>query len=259
MARSRAILIATLCVSGCLPFVDEDKRAELVPSNPFAKGPQDPSSAKFNYTPASAELSERVDFLGRRILAANPQIGLKPLFATMGAPHVEIFHTFTQGDASMVFVTSGLVQQCKNEAELAAVLSHELGKMVAEREERTTPQTRKPQTRPPSEVNVGSAGGGYSFTGDQTRLAELGKFEKENPKKQKTLPRPDPEALARAYLVKAGYQENDLKTVHALLQAAERNYQLEKQFRALGTRWQPPAWNGAKATEKIADGARKKS
>ena len=241
MPRIAALLIVVS--SGCLPFVDEDKRAELVPSNPFAKGPQDIMSGRLNVPPASAELAERVDFLGRKVLGANPQIGLKPRFATMGAPHAEIFHTFGQGDASMVWVTSGLVEQCKNEAELAAVLSHELAKMVAEREDRTTPQTRKPRQRPPAEASVGSASGGYNFSGDQTRLAELARYEKENPKTSIVLPKPDANKLAREYLAASGYQKTDLDTVRPLLETAEKNFQLERQFRALGTRWQPPAWN----------------
>lgn len=243
MRPIRAVFLFCLSSVGCIPLVEGEKRAELVPSNPFAKAPQEPTSAKINYSPASAELSERVDFQGRRILAANPQIGLKPLFATMSAPHVEVFHTFYPGDASMVFVTSGLVEKCKSEAELAAVLSHELAKMVAEREERTTPQLRKPQSRPPGEVSIGSAPGAYNLSGDQTRLVELAKFEKANPKTPQPLPRPDPQALAQNYLAAAGFQKTDLEVVQPLLQAAEKNYQLEKQFRSLGNRWQPTGWN----------------
>src|SRR5262249_39695897 len=72
----------------------------------------------------------RVDAGGRQLLAANPQVGAKPLFHTIGAPQPEVFHRGT----SDVWVTEGLVRQCATDGQLAALLCLELGKMVAERE-----------------------------------------------------------------------------------------------------------------------------
>ena len=65
-----------------------------------------------------------------------------------------------------------------------------------------------------------------------TAVAELGRFEKANPKTpSRPLPRPDPLKLARNYLEKAGYQGTDLDTVNPLLQAAEKNVALERHFK----------------------------
>src|SRR5262249_25936539 len=128
MRRSLPLLFVFL-LAGCLPTVDETPQVGF---DPFGKSTTAApvQQRQGNYAPASGELSRRVDCIGRGLLAKNPQIGMKPLFATIGSPDVEIFHK----DTSMVWVTAGLVQKCKAEADLAAVLSLELGKMVSERE-----------------------------------------------------------------------------------------------------------------------------
>src|SRR5687768_2038812 len=122
--------VGLFLVGGCLPFdLAEGDKTALVSNNPFGAEAPPTTKAKANYAPASQEVSLRVDKIGRDVLTANPQIGLKPLFATIGAPQPEVFHV----DNRLVYVTEGLVKQCRSEAELAAVLSAELGKMVAER------------------------------------------------------------------------------------------------------------------------------
>ena len=62
-----------------------------------------PEKRQANYAPASQELAQRVDFIGSQICAANPQIGMRPAFITIGSPSVEIFHK-----EAMLFATSGL-------------------------------------------------------------------------------------------------------------------------------------------------------
>ena len=82
---------------------------------------------------------------------------------------------------------------------------------------------------------------GGQFTGqDRTALAELAKFEKANPRSNRPLPRPDPYNLARGYLEKAGF-EGDLASVEPLVQAAERNVALERQFKGMlpQSNWAP--------------------
>src|SRR5713101_6941225 len=146
-------------VSGCL---GDDEKTKLVPSEPFGNAPGamsgsppttldqstslNPRTAlsptgpvtRASNRPAPAESAARVDLLGRNILAANPQIGMKPQFMVIGSPQPEIFHKKT----GELFITEGLVKQCKTEGELAALLSHELGKMVSEREALAGPQAR---------------------------------------------------------------------------------------------------------------------
>jgi hypothetical protein len=207
-----------------------------VSSNPFGLQ-ESRRTAKVNYQPADEALALKVDSVGRNLLAANPQLGLKTtLFATIGnAPQPEIFHT----EGGRVWVTEGLVQRCATEGELAALLALELGKIVADREAAASPQMRDPERLPPIQVPIGNAG--QITNADLVHEVELAKFEKQRPKRQRTLPRPDPQQLARGYLEKAGYQTADLDSVQPHLQAAQQNMTLERQFKGtlLPNAWTP--------------------
>jgi hypothetical protein len=171
---------------------------------------------------ANSLTGSRVDSLGNKILADNPQIGAKPLFHTIGAPEAEIFHHGT----SSIYITQKMVEMCPTEAELAAVLCMEFGKMVAEREAAAPLTPRRPALAPldpglPAAVSV-----------DQFRQAELAKFEQQrggHPSRDGQLP--DPDALARIYLQRAGFASVDLDKVHPQLRAAAGNSTFENQFR----------------------------
>jgi len=231
MIRSVFLLAFPAMIAGCISH-----GTETVPSSPF--GNSAPASApprNVNYAPAAPEVSMRVDSLGRKILAANPQIGMKPLFGTIGDPKPEIFHK----DATVVYITAGLVGMCKTEGQLAAVLSQELGKMVSEREARTSATTREGPGLPPAECIVGQ-GGGYGGAPDMTHQAEMARYEKKYPRRP--LPPPDPRFLAQNYLEKAGYPRNELDGVIPLLDAAEKNYVLEPQLTGVSKQrsWTPP-------------------
>jgi len=206
------------------PGKEEGSNA-LVPASPFGIPP---GSAQQTHTvafaPASHETALRVDRVGRDVLAANPQIGLRPLFATIGASQPELFH---QG-SSMVHITEGLVAKCQGDGQLAALLCLELGKMVAEREQMASPQMRNPPRRPPLDVPIGNAG---QFTApDLTHMAELAPYDRDRQRAAKQLPPPDPAVLAGSYLEKAGFSPTELNAVAPLLAAAERNCSLEKQI-----------------------------
>jgi len=226
-------VLLILSAGGCdvwqKQFAADQKSTAQVPGNPFGIPPQ--MTSKAGLTPAEGDVAWRVDFVGRKLLAANPNIGLKPLFATIKSPQAEIFH---QGNR-IVYVTDGLVNRCKNETELAAVLASELGKMVADREASNLASGQ--EKLPPIATPIGNAA---NLSGpDQTALAELGRFEKENPRKLQV--RPDPRNLAGVFLEKAGYPKTELDTVRPILQAAERNYALEKQLNAnpFQPKWSP--------------------
>jgi hypothetical protein len=150
----------------------------------------------------------------------------------------------------MLCVTSGLVQQCKGEANLAAVLSYELGRMVSEREERASPESRDPERRPPGEVPIGNSA--VFNTPDQTHLVELARFEKEHPRRIRPLPRPDPAVLAKSYLKQAGYHPSDFEDAWPLLQAADKNYVYEKHFKTWSpaSAWTPTAPTPGSSTPK---------
>jgi hypothetical protein len=170
-------------------------------------------------------MSMRVDATGRKLLDANPQIGMKPLFATIGDPKPEIFHLSQQG-TNTVYVTAGLVNMCQSEAQLAAILGHELGKMVSEREARTSAAVRAAAGLPPPEMVVGQAGG-YAAA-DMTHMAELARYEKRNPRRP--LSPPDPRYLAQNYLEKAGFARSELDRAIPLLDEADKNMAWERQI-----------------------------
>jgi len=170
----------------------------------------------------------RVDAIGRKLTQANPGSGVRPGFAIHGSPKVEVFHQGT----TMVHITQPLVQKCKSEAELAAVIALELGKMVSEREALAHPRTRSPERTVPADVPIGNSGQVAAL--DQVRLAELARFEQEKKAAGKPLPPPDPHKLAAIYLEKAGYSKTSLDAVRPLLDEAEANYILEKQFKNAG-------------------------
>jgi hypothetical protein len=237
-------LLSTGCLQQWKEFIGDDKPTDLVPANTVGNtAPAPPAPArKVSYAPAKGEVALRVDALGRKILTANPQACLQPLFITIGSPIPEVFH---RGVAELL-ISEGLVKQCATEGQLAAVLCTEMAKMVAEREALAGPHLRQPDRRPPLEASIGNAG---QFTGaDQIALAEHAKFDRDNLHSSRPVPPPDPQILARLYLKKAGYGEGELAAVAKLLETARGNYVLEKQIKAAGPlpTWGPPKLPGAK-------------
>lgn len=221
---------------GCLPLqMTAEPKTATVASNPFAVPAETGRTGKINFQPADEAMGLYVDGVARKVIAANPQAGLKStLFATIGnQPRPEIFHT----GPNMVYVTDGLVRKCATEAELAAVLALELGKIVSEREAAASPDLRNPERLPPIQVPIGNSGQNAST--DLAHQFEMAKYEKERPRARRALARPDPNQLARGYLEKAGFQPSDLDTVQPLLQAAQNNITLERQFTGKIT---PSSW-----------------
>jgi hypothetical protein len=240
LARRSLLPLPLLLLAGCVPlqFLDQslgEAETPMVPNNPFGSpGPVQQKVVKASFAPASGEMALRVDAVRHAILAANPSLSVRPVAATIGAPHAEIFHQGTQ----VIYVTEGLVKRCKNDGEIAALLCLELGKMVAEREARFGTHGRTAGGRPPIDVPIGNAG--QFNASDQVALAELGRYEQERRQATRRRPPPDPQELAAEYLVKAGYGKDKLDAVGPVLQDADRNYVIEKQFRAPNG---APAWS----------------
>ncbi|MBY0526646.1 MAG: hypothetical protein K2R98_24835 [Gemmataceae bacterium] len=225
------ILVPVLALAiGC---VGEESRTLLVPDSPFKPptapaSPASPAMTRASYAPAATQVAARVDTVGRNIIAANPQTGIRPLFMTIGSPQPEVFHRGT----SEIGITEGLVKQCTTDAQLAAVLSYELGKMISEREALAAPRTRAMLQEPPQNVPVGNDSGGfYGSSADLTRLAEQAKF-RPPASREAPPPPPDPKALARDYLTKAGFAPTELDLAEPILKAANANTAIEKQMTA---------------------------
>jgi len=224
------LLIGPFFLAGC--FFDEDAKISLVQDNPFGhSAPPAPSSTIAAKVAPTVAVAVRVDQAGQAILAANPQIGMKPNFVVIGAPQAEIFHR----GISELIVTEGLVNQCATSAQLTAVLCQELGKMASEHEALVNPQARVPERIRPMEVRVGNDGGGAFGPADQVYRAELGMYEKEYKQKvtdAASAPAPDPLVLARAYLTKTGYAATELDAVAPILREAGENRSFAKQMLA---------------------------
>ena len=216
------LLPVVFLTAGC---VFDETPTQLVSDNPFGAPAKTSSKAPPTTAavPADTALAAQADTLGRMIIAKNSQAGVQPLFRTVGTPQLEIFHKST----SEIVISEGLVRQCKTDGELAALLCLELGKMVSEREAVAAPWRRTMERELPPDVRMPGDNGA-----DRTQLAELGKYYEADRKRSagtKSLP-PDPQALARGYLTKAGFAATELDRVAPLVRGAENSATLQKQI-----------------------------
>ena len=225
MARVSPVAIAlVLTVSGCLS--DEKKLMTVSPNSP--SGPVHTQSAWMKHAPPATEkVSIQVMQLGQKILAANPRMNQKTTFLTLGVPDLEIFHQ-VQGNNSVIYITEGLVKQCKTDGELAAVLCQELGKMSSEEIAKARPLRAVPDRPPLLTPRVGNDLGGAFGSSDGTDQMILAQYQKEHHPSQQPLPPPPPESLARGYLQSAGFNAKELETVAPLLRKADLNNSLEQ-------------------------------
>jgi hypothetical protein len=213
-----------LAAAGCN---STDGPLPTVGSNPFAPALATPMPSA-SHAPATEAVGRRVNDVGQKLLAANAGLPVRPLFLAVGSPEPEVFHR----DDTSIFISEGLANRCASEAQLAAVLSHELGKMISTREALLALKGRRPDREPPVGMPVGNDSGGVFGAADATRLAELGKFDETRRATAGAAPSPppDPDLLARTFLKKAGYQPADLDAVAPLLRDAEQHSDLEKQL-----------------------------
>jgi hypothetical protein len=225
MTRCPLPIVLCLTLSAGCTDLGGSTTTPTVPADPFHNAALNTTSSKsLACPPATAEAATRVTTLGQKIVKANPQLGLHPLFITVGAPHHEIFH---QGTTSIT-ITEGLVKQCNTDGQLAAALCSELGKMSAERQATALAQAHRPPRFEAMDVHVGNDYGGSFGPADRSDLAERAKLERDfGPSDASQAP--DPHVLAQAYLVRAGYPAADLEVIEPLLHSAEGNNRLEKQ------------------------------
>lgn len=213
---------------GCFPT--SQGTTMVPPSSPFAGTTLASSGFKQDQLapsapPATQEAAVNVARVGLKVASANPALGMRPQFVTVGGDTAspEIFH---RGDYEVV-ITETMARQCKTEGELAAVLSQELGKMVAERAAANLANVT--DHGPPVDApSIGNDRGGAFGPADGTRMMELAKYERKRALAREQATPPDPTVLARTYLEKAGYNPADLEMVAPLLRTADGNNRLEK-------------------------------
>jgi predicted Zn-dependent protease len=187
------------------------------------------------YPKASYEIAERVESMGKWIVAQNTFMGINPQFYTVGVPESVLFH---RGPEEL-FISEGLVKLCKSDDELAAVLCSELGKMVAEKR-----AIRRVGADSDTIPDVGLASGGQVMTGggtpdDPSRMAELA-YQQKRPKLAPTINPDDAAKQARTLLTTAGYNPAALDQVQPLLKQSDRGSILRKQLSGTAP---SPTWN----------------
>jgi hypothetical protein len=222
MRDRRWLTVGFLGVGGCFGFESPEKESYFLRPNPPAQLPP--------MTPASTEAAARVDSIGRRIIASNPQLGLGqqgmgPMFRTIGAPQAEVFHRGT----SDIFITEGLVRQCTTDGQLAAILCNELARAVVERELSAPKSTRQPNRTPPLDPHL-AADSALGTSADQTRLAELAGYQTPRQARNQPVVAPDAAELTRVCLLRTGFHDADLQAAGPLIQSANIQTGFERQM-----------------------------
>jgi hypothetical protein len=227
---SRIVLLSAsvLLVAGCMP----SQKVTIPTDNPLSQampGPVMPTPPmKLPASPATEQNTKRVETVLTTILQANPELGVKPKILVIGSPDPEIFHR----DTSMIWVTDGLVQRCTDDAQLTAILSLELGKMVSQHSILLAIGNRRPERGPPPYTPMDRQVNNSFGNVDMTRAAELGRYDEAKRAALSAPPPtpPDPQGLARLYLIKAGGKAEDLTAIAPILREANSHTTWEKQM-----------------------------
>lgn len=213
MLRLLAAVALFAAVAGC----DGVHRSQLVsPSTPRPVPPPGLSTS-LSAAPATEASARRAVCVAQKLVDANPRLGVRPVVITVGRPEREVFHQGIGGlKGCKIFITEGLIAACKDEAQLAAVLCVEMGKIVAERAARVGPADTDES---PIDERIGNDAGGNFGAPDGTRMMEAARREKLKRERKAV---PDPMKCAAVYLDKAGYPKDALESVAGLLgQAAQ--------------------------------------
>jgi hypothetical protein len=173
----------------------------------------------------SARAAERVDQVGRTIMAANVFSGIDPSFQTIGSKERILLH---RGQES-IFISDSLVEECNTDAELAALLCSELGKMLAEKRNAVRMGYRDPLM----DITITNSGESGGITADQFRLAELAMHEQQMPKRAVDRARAeitDPRRLAIEMLKTGGYDEKQYADAEQMLKGVNTNREMVRQL-----------------------------
>jgi predicted Zn-dependent protease len=210
-----ACLPLALLAAGCL----DETPPRLVSGGPNPAAAVAQAQHRVMNAPGTEAAAKRVLEVGRKLITANPKLGMRPLFITVGSPKPEIFHRGGGVEGHQIYVSDGMVDRCKDDAELAAVLAVELGKIVHEREALAAVQP------PPISEPIGNDVAGTFGSPDGTHAMEMARYEQQ---RKKAGPPAPPDKLARQYLELAGYQPGVVDDVAPILRQAEDNFVIEK-------------------------------
>lgn len=136
--RLLPILLATAFLGACAEFSGERSSNSVLSSNAdpvilfseaeeIALGRQTAAAALKQYQKLdNAAVQGYVSALGLRLAAASDRPNLAYQFTVLDAPDVNAF----AAPGGFIFITTGILKKLKDEAELAAVLGHEVGHVV---------------------------------------------------------------------------------------------------------------------------------
>ena len=199
-------------------------------------GWDDPKSPPVpKYPKATIQIAERVELLGKSIVARNTFCGIDPQFYTIGVPESVLFH---RGPEEL-FISEGLVKLCKSDEELAAVLCSELGQMIAEKKAGKRASSDRGVFPDNSLPGGGSAMSGGGTPYDAGRQAELA-YQEQRPKPAPAIDIVDAAKQSRLLLSGAGFNPAALDQVQPILKQSDRGAALRKQLSGSAP---APTWN----------------
>lgn len=217
MARRRPtrmlILLASL-VAGCTVRAPTPLAPPPSSSQVWSAQAATPPEAGEPLTTQAARVHE----VARRLKDRNPQIAsLRSAFVVPRSPRPELSHR----EDGCISISEGLVDQCRTDGELAALLSLELAEILLAREARRNPLNLPLDREPPPQVPIGRDGGSFGDA-DQIHKAEVAKLGYDRRKPPLPSSSLDPQVLARQVLTNAGYAESNLAVAAPLRHAAAR-------------------------------------
>jgi len=174
------------------------------------------------------QMSQRVDDLAKRILEQNTFTGIEPVMRVIGVPESVLFHR----GANELFISEGLVKKCKTEAELAAVLCTELGKMMAQKRGAIAIGRN---LDPIPDVALP----GIASDSSQVRHAELA-LQKRREDERKAAENSGEVKLAKDLLKGSGFDPAEYDRVQGMVKLSERGEAIRKQLAGPAP---APVWN----------------
>lgn len=214
----RRLLLLSVLAAGCL---DVEK-----PRGGLTNVPVDTSK----YAAPPAEMAAKVDQVGRQLVGTNPFLGFDPTFHAVGQPQPEICHP----DSGGVFLSTGLIERCRSDAELAAVLANELAIIRTERQLADRPRRAEPMPPLPD----GGRGTDPTQIGTQ---AIIDKKSGTEPRSSRPTAKPEDRRTVAADILKAaGFDPAALDAVEPLLAEAAKHHTMAATF---GGRAGKPRWS----------------
>jgi len=189
---------------------------------------RDEKSHEPKVTATSVEHARRVDELTKRIVDQNTFTGLDPIVRVISVPEAVLFH---RGSAEL-FISEGLVKKCKTDAELAAVLCTELGRMMAQK------RAAIAVGRNPDPIPEIALPGGTSDA-NLVREAELA-MQKRREDAKLAAEQSDEVQLAKSLLKGAGFDPAEFERVQGMVKQSDRGEAIKKQMAGTAP---APVWN----------------